>query len=355
MRADRLLLLLTTLQTRGRVTTARLAEELEVSRRTIIRDLYALRVAGFPVNTERGPSGGCWLDDDFRNRLLRLTQAELAALFTTNIPAPLVELGVAGDLQRALLKLSASLPASRSDVADQMGNRVHLDSVPWSAPREAVRHLSTLHQAVLETRWVRATFDRARGIRSVRRIAPHGLVAKATTWYVVWAGEDGQLRVDRVARVLEAELEVATFVRRDGFDLAEFWKAWCLRQEESASRFSATVRVSAAALADLQGAASLHVAVSAQEAQLQDSALPYCVEITFGSIEEARSRLLAYGGSVEVIEPLALRMTLADFAQEAAAVYADQPAEPGCGSIRSEVMAGSPPSRVPRAESSAEF
>jgi predicted DNA-binding transcriptional regulator YafY len=84
--------------------------------------------------------------------------------------------------------------------------------------------LSTLHQAVLEDRWVRATFNRAHDIRSVRRIAPYGLVAKATTWYLVWAGEDAQLRVDRLARILDVELESETYARPEAFDLAEFWK-----------------------------------------------------------------------------------------------------------------------------------
>jgi predicted DNA-binding transcriptional regulator YafY len=321
MRADRLLSLLSLLQTRGRMTTDRLAEELEVSRRTVIRDLYALRVAGFPVNTERGPRGGCSLDDDFRNRLLSLNQAELSALFMTSIPAPLVELGVARDLKGALLKLSASLPATRGDVERRVRQRVHLDSIPWAATREPVRHLSALHRAALEDRWVRVTFERARQIRSERHIAPYGLVAKATTWYVIWAGDDGRLRVDRVSRILEADLEDRAFERPADFDLAKFWSAWCERQEANGSRFEVTACVSDAALDALRSVAAVRVDAMPANRTPTDSVRPHRVRMTFGSIEEARGDLLAFGGSVDVVEPLALRLTLADFAQQTLDVH----------------------------------
>lgn len=321
MRADRLLLLLTLLQERGRMTTDQLADELEVCRRTVIRDLYALRVAGFPVDTERGPHGGCSLDDDFRNRLLRLSRNELSALFMTSVPAPLVELGVAADLKGALRKLSAALPAAHSDAERRVKQRIHLDSVPWSTPQESLQCLSTLHQAVLEDRWVQVTFERVDRIQSARRIAPHGLVAKAATWYVVWAGEDGRLRVDRVARVLEAELERGTFTRPEDFDLSGFWNAWCRNQEASGPHLLVTVRVSSAALDDLQSSSAVSIEVAGEGAGPRDVLRPHCVRMRFASVEEARSRLLAYGGSVEVLEPLALRLTLADFAEQAVRVY----------------------------------
>jgi predicted DNA-binding transcriptional regulator YafY len=322
MRADRLLYLLTLLQTRGRLTTDRLAEELEVSRRTVLRDLYALRVARFPVNTEGGPGGGCWLSDDFRNRLLHLNQNELSALFSVSVPAPLVELGIAADLKGALAKLSSALPAAHSDAELRMRQRIHLDSIPWSAPQESVPHLSALHRAVLEDRWVRVTFLRARAIRSVRRIAPYGLVAKATTWYVVWAGEDGRLRADRVSRILEAELERKTFARPADFDLGLFWGEWCRKQEAGGPYLLVTARVSSTALEEFERALALRLEVAPQAGEPRDPLHPHCVRMRFESVEEARSHLLAYGGSVEVVEPLALRLTLADFAEQALGVYA---------------------------------
>ncbi len=320
MRADRLLLLLAHLEARGRLTTDRLAEELDVSRRTVLRDLYALRVAGFPVNTESGPGGGCWLEDSFRNRLLHLSRDEIAALFSLSIPSPLVELGVGGDLKSALVKLSAAFPASDDGVGRRTQPRIHLDSAPWTAPVDSAQYLALLHRAVLEDRWVRATFLRARTIRSSRRIAPYGLVAKATTWHVVWAGEDEHLRVDRAASILEAELLRETFSRPARFDLEEFWTAWRRQQEASGPQLAVTVRASRAALDALrQGALAPEDAPDATH--LSADLRPHCVRLRFGSIEEARSQLLAFGGSVEVLDPLALRLTLADFAEQALRVY----------------------------------
>ena len=323
MRADRLLLLLALLESRGRLTTDHLARELEVSRRTVLRDLFALRVAGFPVNSVAGPGGGCWLEDSFRSRLLHLSRDEIAALFSLSVPSPLVELGVGGDLKGALLKLSAALPTSGDGAGRRAKPRVHLDSAPWTAPADSAQYLALLHRAVREDRWVRVTFLRARTIRSSRRIAPYGLVAKATTWYVVWAGEDEHLRVDRAASILEAELLRETFSRPARFDLEEFWTAWRRKKEGSGHQLTVTARVSRAALDALR-----HAALAPEEApdatHLPDDLHPYCVRLRFSSIEEARSQLLAYGGSVEVLEPLALRLTLADFAVQASRIYSSQ-------------------------------
>jgi len=152
MRADRLLSLLMFLQNRGRTTADRLAEELEVSRHTVIRDLYALRVAGFPVYTERGPHGRVYLHEDFRVRLTDLTQDELAALLTFSVPAPLADLGMGAEAKGALLKLAASLPIARQDAERDVRSRLHHDPNPWNASREAIPTLPTLRQAVWEDR-----------------------------------------------------------------------------------------------------------------------------------------------------------------------------------------------------------
>jgi predicted DNA-binding transcriptional regulator YafY len=137
----------------------------------------------------------------------------------------------------------------------------------------------------------------------------------------VWAGEDGRLRVDRAVGIVEAELLRDTFSRPARFDLEEFWTAWCRKQEGSGPQLAVTARVSRAALDALR-----HAALAPEEApdatHLPDDLHPYCVRLRFSSIEEARSQLLAYGGSVEVLEPLALRLTLADFAEQTARVYA---------------------------------
>src|SRR5512136_703550 len=136
MRADRLLSLLMLLQARGRMTAQELAAELEVSERTIYRDINALSASGVPVYAESGPGGGCALLDSYRTNLTGLDQDEVRALFMLSIPAPLDQLGVSQELRTALLKLSAALPDTRRGDEERTRQRIHLDSTWWFQPEE---------------------------------------------------------------------------------------------------------------------------------------------------------------------------------------------------------------------------
>jgi predicted DNA-binding transcriptional regulator YafY len=187
MRADRLLSLLMLLQTHGRMTAQSLAGELEVSERTIYRDIDALSAAGVPVYCERGPGGGCSLLDDYRTQLTGLNKDELRALFLLTIPAPLAELGVRADLRGALLKLSAALPLKYREAAHHIQQRIHLDWAWWFEGAAPVPHLRTLYTAVQRDQRVRITYDAPFGGHIEREAAPYGLVAKGGAWYVVLA------------------------------------------------------------------------------------------------------------------------------------------------------------------------
>ena len=143
MRADRLLSLLMLLQARGRMTAQELAAELEVSERTIYRDINALSASGVPVYAESGPGGGCALLDSYRTNLTGLTADEARALFMLNIPAALDQLGVTQELKAALLKLSAALPEARRRDEERIRQRIHLDSTWWFQAEEPLPHLQT--------------------------------------------------------------------------------------------------------------------------------------------------------------------------------------------------------------------
>ena len=319
MRADRLLSILMYLQTRGRTTTARLAREFEVSRRTILRDLYALRVAGFPVYTERGPHGGCYLHDEYRNTLTQLTTNEIAALFLSSIQEPLKDLGLSEPLRGAVLKLTAALPESRQAARSRVAERIFIDPKPWSRPSEPIGRLDTLHRAVMEDRWITVKFARPFGVVTERRIAPYGLVAKAGAWFVVWAGEDGSLRVDRTSRVQEAQLEAERFERPDGFDLGAYWTAWRDRQEEGRPTFDVRLRVRKDAIRYVEDALGARQGVfySIPTTSAEWTAM----DVSFPFLEEARRELLALGNAVEVTSPDALRRSMEDFAEQVRHVY----------------------------------
>ncbi len=327
MRADRLLSILMYLQTRGRTTTDRLAEEFEVSRRTIIRDLYALRVAGFPVYTERGPHGGCYLHEEYRNTLTQLTTDEIAALFLSSIQEPLKDLGLSDPLRGAVLKLTAALPESRQAASGRVAKRIVIDSTPWTGRREPIDHLATLHQAAMEDRWVSATFRRPFDVRTERRIAPYGLVAKAGAWFCIWAGEDGRLRVDRISRIHEAVLEDARFARPQDFDPETFWAAWRDRQEEGQPTFDVRICVRADAIQFVEDALGARRGVFYGVPAPAEEWIP--MDVSFSFLEEARRKLLALGGAVEVISPEPLRRSIADFARQIGDVYERTPPSMG--------------------------
>jgi predicted DNA-binding transcriptional regulator YafY len=320
MRADRLLALLILLQTRGRLTARRLADELEVSERTIYRDIQALSTAGVPVYAERGPGGGCELLESYRTNLTGLNEDEVRALFMLSVPAPLAELGVSRELKTALLKLSAALPPSRQQEEERVRKRIHLDSVPWFPDEEPLPYLQAIHQAVWQDLRLYLTYRPRFGTEVERLVDPYGLVAKTNIWYLV-AARGGRLRVYRLGRVLGARLSGERFERPADFDLAAFWNQWCAGLERDRPAFPVDVRVSPALARELPHYFGDRIRERIDRAGPPDEAGWIDLTLSFESLEAARDRLLDFGRAVEVLAPLALRKSIADFAIQIAALY----------------------------------
>lgn len=322
MRADRLLSLLMLLQTRRRLTARQLAAELEVSERTIYRDITALSAAGIPVVSEGGPGGGISLVERYRTDLTGLRPEEAQALSMLAIPEPLVRLGVGQELKTALLKLSAAVSPKAREQQEQARRRIHLDSVWWFQSEEPTPHLQTIQQAVWQDRLLRVTIQGAFDALSEQVIAPYGLVAKASVWYLVYARGE-KIRALRLASILAAQVLAEGFERPADFDLAVFWQAWCAEFERERQHYTVRVRVAPALAARLprllggQAVEALNQPPAAtQRADWQEMTL------TFENFETARTRILGFGGAIEVLEPPALRASVADFAEQVRQVYA---------------------------------
>jgi predicted DNA-binding transcriptional regulator YafY len=320
MRADRLLSILLLLQARGRMTAKDLAAELEVSERTIYRDIDALSTARVPVYGQSGPEGGYELLDSYRTDLTGLTEDEVRALFMLSIPEPFTELGISQNLKAALLKLAAALSAHR-DEEERARQRFHLDSTWWHQGEEAVPHLQTIHPAVWQDRRLYLKYQPWYGAPAIERLVdPYGLVAKAGIWHLVCA-RSGRIRVYRVSHLLDTRVSDECFDRPAGFDLAAFWREWCAEREQNQSYYAVTVRVAPDFVSELPRlfGERLHEAIS--KAGAPDVEGWVTLELPFESLEAARDRILGFGGAVEVLKPRALRKSVVDFATQIVALY----------------------------------
>ena len=321
MRADRLLILLLLLQTRGRVTAQSLAKRLEVSERTIYRDLEALSLAGVPVYAERGPGGGWKLLEDYRTNLSRLTETEVNTLFMSGIASPMADLGLGKVGEDALLKLLAALPSVYRRNAERARQCIHLDAAGWFHREEEVPCLQVIQEAVWNDRRLRITHQKVDAGVVERVVDPYGLVAKTSIWYMV-AATEGEMRVFRVSRIQSVEMTEECFDRPAEFDLRVFWAQWSAEFESSVRGYPVTLRVSPECIPSLSYVFGKSIYTLIKEADAPDAEGWITLTLRFETLQDARSRLLGLGTMVEVMEPRELRDSLADFAARIATFYA---------------------------------
>ena len=239
--------MLALLQLRGQVSAQQLADELEVSLRTVYRDIEALSSAGVPVYATRGRTGGFSLVDGYRPRFSGLTRDEADALFLTGLPGPAAELGLGSVLAATQLKLLAALPPELRERAARIRDRFHLDAPGWLRESDPPPMLALIADAVWAQRRIRVRYERTGRTVVERLLEPLGVVLKAGTWYLV-ANADGSRspRTYRVSRIHEAVALEETFERPDGFDLQAHWAGYQRDYAERLFRETATIRLSAA-------------------------------------------------------------------------------------------------------------
>ncbi|WP_189823622.1 helix-turn-helix transcriptional regulator [Streptomyces finlayi] len=318
MKSSRLLSILLLLQTGGRMTAAQLAAELEVSLRTVYRDVEALVAAGVPLYADAGHGGGYRLLDGYRMRLTGLNSPEAEALFLSGVPGPAAALGLGAELAAARRKLRAALPSELREQADRMSSRFHLDAPGWYAPADEVPYLSQVAEAVWQGRTIEVLYRRWQEPTEVeRRLDPYGLVLKAGRWYVV-AGAGGKgprtYRVDQILRLADggAEFEVP-----EGFELASYWQQYQADFHARLYQGEAVVRLAPGAGARLTGVAAraLETTGVPEPDGWTRAVLP--VE----SLDHAHGAFLALGTDVEVVGPPELRDRLAATVRELALRY----------------------------------
>jgi predicted DNA-binding transcriptional regulator YafY len=308
MRASRLVSLLLLLQSRGRMTAQELADELEVSLRTIYRDVESLSAAGVPVYADRGPAGGYRLLDGYRTRLTGLTAEEAESLFLTGLPGPAAELGLGTVLAAAELKLMAALPRQLAERAGRIRERFHLDAPGWFHDGGPGPYLNTVADAVWKQRRLHMRYRRWKTPTDITRtVDPLGLVLKAGSWYLV-GRSDGDARTYRVDRILALQMLEEEFERPAGFDLTEFWRSYLARFRDMMFTGEAVVRFSPAGMRILRHLVTPEVIRAAQRnAGPPDEDGWVRTVIPTESVHHAHTELLKFGAEAEVLEPLELR------------------------------------------------
>ncbi|MFZ0744870.1 MAG: WYL domain-containing protein [Terracidiphilus sp.] len=312
MKADRLLSVLLLLQAKGRATERELSERLEVSQRTIHRDLEALSAARVPVAAMRGAQGGWQLEKGWRTQVPGLDEAELRALLMAQ-PRAVGHPRLAAAAESALNKLMAALPGPMQAQAAVMRERLHVDATGWRETGEDLSMLAAVQDAIARERKLAFDYTRADGEKAPRTVDPLGLVAKGLSWYLVARAPNG-MRTYRVSRMEGVTALAVGFKRPAHFNLAAYWKKSTAELEKRRRRYPAILSLTA------EGSRRLRMWCTAKP--LEGSATAsgregwITLQAEFDAEEQARFIVLGLGSTVEVIGPDELRRWVRDEAEQ---------------------------------------
>ncbi|MBV8152759.1 MAG: YafY family transcriptional regulator [Candidatus Eremiobacteraeota bacterium] len=282
------------LQARSPRPARELAAALEVSDRTVYRDVDALSASGIPIFATRGAQGGIHLVDGYRRAIAELDEDEIHALYVSGSD-PLADLGFGTPLQRAREKLSSALSERQKSIAEKTRARIRVEQRRWGQDDVPVEMLATVRRAVWDDRRLSIAYRDRQGARTARTIDPLGLVSKSGVWYVI-ARDGSEYRSFRADRIAGAELLPDRFERPADFDLDEYWSQSTRAYEQTIPRYGVVLRVAPDAL-DRVTAYWRPVSVerSSDEHDI--------VRIDFPAREMAVHQIVAWGELVTVLEP----------------------------------------------------
>jgi predicted DNA-binding transcriptional regulator YafY len=307
MRADRLLLIMSLLQTRGQLTSRELATLLEVSERTVHRDMEALSIAGIPVYAERGTKGGWALPDGYRNKMTGMTTDEIRSLIFLHSSSLVKDLGLHNQVQTAFRKLLSALPLTAQREAEIVRERIHIDGAGWHSSADShMPYLSIAQEAIWAQRKLKIAYRSwDSGADTERLVCPLGLVAKQSVWYMIAQTEE-EIRTYRITRLKEASILEETFSRPGDFDLAAYWEQSTERFKSNLPRYPASVRVKSARWDRFKRERY----VTVLSLQAIDEKEWVVAEVEFNTLESACEILLSYGRHAQALSPEQLRLAV---------------------------------------------
>lgn len=310
MRADRLLRIVQLLRRHGRMSSAELARRLEVTKRTVLRDMDALSTAGIPVYAEHGRGGGFALVPGYEPDVEQLTSAEARALFVAGGLGTAEALGFGGSFSSALRKLASALPDHEHRLVDHVRDRIFLDAGGWHRDLDTLDALAEVQEAVLGDERIRIRYQsREAPVPGERTVDPWGLLQVGTTWYLV-AAHRGRPRSYRISRISAVRRLGVTANRPPDLDLRTVWEQ--MRDDfRSIPGTEITLRIHRPRLPMVLRSLSVTMLADPRPA----AGDPDVFGVQVRSMRAAAAMLVGFGSEVEVIAPDALRAEIIAIAE----------------------------------------
>ncbi|WP_306421058.1 YafY family protein [Halalkalibacter sp. APA_J-10(15)] len=300
MRGDRLISILLLLQSQGQLTAKELAERLDVSERTIYRDMDALSGAGIPVVAERGKKGGWSFLEGYQTNLTGLKESEIHALLVSPSKQLLDDLQLTRTSEDARTKLIASLPAVYREGAKEVWNRIYIDTSSWRNEKEKLKSFEALKQSIWKNHKLNMVYQRSDGQTIERIVQPLGLVAKGNRWYLIASKENGEIRNYRASRIQQASPINETFERPKSFDIAQYWKSSTEAFIKELPTYEVQVKVTQSIIGKLSYSSHFVRVIEISEVDKEGWVL---VKLSFDTEEEAIRYILGFSNQMFVVEP----------------------------------------------------
>ncbi|WP_163530012.1 helix-turn-helix transcriptional regulator [Halobacillus ihumii] len=301
MKAERMIKILILLQYGTTISTPTLARELEVSERTIHRDMESLHAAGIPIFSERGKSGGWRLVDGWKQKLSWLKEKEVLTLFLPHAEKLLSDLNIDASIVELKDKLALSLPQPSREQALNLWERIYVDMGTWRDKSiDLSPAMNVLQEAVMNEQRVRLHYKKANGETKEVSIKPLGLVAKGSTWYVAALNERDDYRNYKVERILQAVLLEEYFERPSHFKLADYWEESKKDFVQNLPEFHVKVEASPSARERIMFTGRF--VQSSHSDKLKENGWTE-MELIFPTEEEAVNFLLGFGDQLKVLSP----------------------------------------------------
>ncbi|HEX2623400.1 MAG TPA: YafY family protein, partial [Phototrophicaceae bacterium] len=313
MRADRLLSIVLLLQTHPRMTANELSERLEVSLRTIQRDMEALSGAGVPVVASRGTGGGWSLLEPFQTSLTGLNTGEILALFLNRPPQVLEDLGVYQAYKAALLKLLAAIPEIARPYAEWIQASYYIDTSGWTGAGEDISFLPCFEEAICEKRRVKITLRSSEEGMIDTLVSPLGLVARGESWYLVAASEE-TVQAYRIAQILDVQLTTEPFICPSDFNLGHWWDQHVneIVSVPDLLNYRVLMRVAPDAILQITGKSAEVCVETIEDPDVEGWRT---VQMLLIDEEAACHYILSFGTQIQILEPFTLRDQVIKLAQ----------------------------------------